>query len=237
MDDHGGLSRRILRAAKDGSGDGPLAQRLCRAWTEGLGIAAVSISVMTQHSSRQLLCASDATALRVEEIQFTVAQGPCITAAETGIPIAVRDYARDATPWPGFGAMLREQLPSVRSFYAFPMRLGQVVLGCIDVAGIVPGILDEGAVDEAAQAADMTAMALVSDPYSLLAPTPYLGALGSGQVGELHWLATSRAMGVLAAQKDLDIEDALALMRARAFGSGRTLVEVTADILAEFDKP
>ncbi|HEV2635235.1 MAG TPA: GAF and ANTAR domain-containing protein [Actinocrinis sp.] len=237
MGAHGDLVLRILQAGENESGDRPLAQRLCRAWVEGLGIEAVSISVMTQRSSRQLLCASDATALRLEEIQFTVAQGPCISAAQTGAPVLVRDFARETTPWPGFGSMLREQLPSVRSVYAFPMCIGKTVLGCIDVADTEPAGLDEDVVGQAVAAAGLTATMLLTVPDALLAPAPYLAVSGSGDVSDIHWSATARAVGVLAAREDLSIEDALALMRARAFGGGCTLAEVSADILAEFDAP
>ena len=230
MGERNALAQLILLAAA-AVGPDPLPQRLCRAWAEGLETDAVGISLMTHTPYRQLLCASNATALRLEEIQFTVAQGPCVTAAESGSPVLVEDMARQVTSWPLFGAQLREELPDVRAIQAIPLRTGQGVLGCVDLARTGPGRLDREAVAEAVAAAEITAMALLSERHGLF--TSLSGSGSGGFFDDLHWAATARAVGVLAAREHLSTSDALAVMRARAFGAGLTLVEITAEILAD----
>jgi transcriptional regulator with GAF, ATPase, and Fis domain len=222
----------LVQLAVAAQGPDALPQRLCRAWAEGLDTDAVGMSLMTHTSYRQLLCASNTTALRLEEIQFTAAQGPCIAAAETGSPVVIRDLTQELTPWPVFGGLLREELPEVRSIYAFPMRAGQMVLGCIDLARTRPGHLGHDLMRQASAAADATAQALLSDPFDLLAAMPAPAPRDADFVREVHWSATARAVGVLAARRGLSVQDALALMRARAFSQGQTLVEITAEILA-----
>lgn len=46
-----------------------------------------------------------------------------------------------------------------------------------------------------------------------------------------HWSDTHRAIGVVAVKEEMNTDNALALMRAQAFATGRTLAEITADIL------
>jgi AmiR/NasT family two-component response regulator len=48
-----------------------------------------------------------------------------------------------------------------------------------------------------------------------------------------HWFDTWRAVGVLAARSRITPEDALALMRAEAFGTGRSLTDITQNILED----
>ncbi|MFF8974858.1 ANTAR domain-containing protein [Streptomyces sp. NPDC014995] len=48
-----------------------------------------------------------------------------------------------------------------------------------------------------------------------------------------HWFDTARAIGVLVARRGLTADDALALMRAEAFRSGKSLADITADILGD----
>jgi hypothetical protein len=61
------------------------------------------------------------------------AGGPCLSAAYRGEPVAVNDLRHDVTPWPLFGASVREKLPQVASVYALPMFFGDYVLGSVDL--------------------------------------------------------------------------------------------------------
>lgn len=117
--DVGKAVRLVAEAAADAPGE-EVPRRVCAAVCEGLGVDGVTLSLLTDTPSRQLLAASGDAALLLEDIQFTVLEGPCITAAQTGEPVAVHDLRDGLTPWPLFGATVRERLPEVGSIYALP---------------------------------------------------------------------------------------------------------------------
>jgi GAF domain-containing protein len=197
---------------------------------ESLAVDGATFSLLTDTPSRQLLCASDATALRLEEIQFTVAEGPCVTAAAEGVPVLMEDLDADLARWPFFSASMSEQLPEVKAVYAFPLRMGEETLGSMDLLRCEKGGLDAHAVRESQHVADAVVEALLSTLTELLngsAPPAWEPA----DVIRSHWSSTHQAIGVVAARLDISISDALARMRAEAFRTGETLAEVTAAVL------
>jgi hypothetical protein len=144
--------------------------------------------------------------------------------------VVVRDLHGEPTPWPLFGATMREQLPQVRAVYAYPLYFGDYVLGTLDVLGVRPRVLSEEDAARGQDAADAVAEALLPVHTKLLKGHEEPG-WEPAEVVRAHWFDTFRAIGVLAARRGMAPDDALALMRARAFGTGQTLSEITADIL------
>ncbi|MFJ8584792.1 GAF and ANTAR domain-containing protein [Streptomyces sp. NPDC093595] len=227
--DDGVVARLVARAAA-GSPPEELPRRLCAAVCEGLGAAGATLSLLTDTPARQLLAASDARALLLEQIQFTVLEGPCISAAADGEPVFVHDLERVPTPWPLFGAVMREKLPEVKAVYALPIHFGDYVLGSMDLLGLERDALPDDALKQAPETADAVAAALVPVRAHLL-PGREAPAWEPVEQVRAHWFDTHRAVGMVAAHQGLSPEDALALLRARAFRTGRTLADVTADIL------
>ncbi|MEU1851491.1 GAF and ANTAR domain-containing protein [Streptomyces sp. NPDC019990] len=224
--------RLVVEAAAGTPGE-EVPRRVCAAVCEGLGVDGATLSLLTDTPSRQLLAASDdADALLLEEIQFTVLEGPCISAARTGEPVAVDDLRHDLTPWPLFGAMAREKLPGVGSVYALPLFFGDYVLGSVDLLSTRPRALDEDVLEQASHVADAVTTALMPTREMLLTGND-APAWEPEQVVRAHWFDTWRAVGALAARRRISPEDALALMRAEALRTGRSLPDITTDILRD----
>lgn len=205
-------------------------RRLCRVLARGLPADGVTMSLLTDTPARQMLCASNQLATDLEEVQFTVQEGPCITAAETGAQTHLTDWETGARQWPLFTAGFREKHPDVQGVHAFPLWFGDYVLGAVDIATRVPGGLSGEVIEQAAEAVDAVAQALLPVQQLLLEEDEYPPWEPADVVGA-HWADTHRAIGVVAVNEEMNTDDALALMRARAFGSGQTLAEITADIL------
>ncbi|WP_189859549.1 GAF and ANTAR domain-containing protein [Streptomyces poonensis] len=199
-----------------------MAEALC----VGLPVDAVSMSLLTHTPDRQLLHATNADAMRLEELQFELQEGPCLTASASGRPVAVEDLHGTVTRWPLFGSVARERLPTVGSIYAFPLLEGEVSFGSANLLRYAAGPL--GRRTEAAARLAVRAVALV-----LLTgrPTP-VGQ--SGSLAETHWQRTHQAAGVLAQQLGIGVDEALARLRAEAFGAGRPLPELAEDILTRY---
>ncbi|SHM80479.1 GAF domain-containing protein [Actinacidiphila paucisporea] len=229
MHDRLHLARVIRRATAD-CPPVEVPRRLCEALSRGLPVDAVTMSLLTDTPSRQLLCASNEMARVLEEVQFTVMEGPCIEAASTGEPVHATDLPAAAGRWPLFVAALHERCPDVAAVHAFPLWFGDYVLGSVDFACRAPGGMPADAVEQAAEAAEAAALALLPTQRMLLEDDDY-PSWEPSDVVRAHWSDTHQAVSVVAARKRTSVATALALMRARAFATGRTLAEVTADIL------
>lgn len=230
MHDRLHLARVVRRATAD-CPPAEVPRRLCEALSRGLPVDAVTMSLLTDTPSRQLLCASNDMARALEEVQFTVVEGPCIEAAATGEPVHATDLAAAAGRWPLFVAALGERCPDIAAVHAFPLWFGDYVLGAVDLACRAPGGMPPDAVEQAAEAAEAAAQALLPTQRMLLEDAAY-PSWEPADLVRAHWSDTHRAVSVVAARKHTSTASALALMRARAFSTGRTLAEITADILS-----
>lgn len=215
----------VLAAAAEEDARG-LPERLCEALCAALPVDGATISLLTDTPDRQLLHACGESALRLEEIQFQVGEGPCVTAAATGRVQIVSDLHDRLTKWPIFGAAAREELQQVGAVYAFPMTDGgdEHPLGSIDLLRYEPWDPDEETVRECARATRAATVALLTAPSALpWEPTPMMDA---------HWGRTHRAAGMLSQETGMPVDEALARLRADAFVTGRPLPEIAEETLA-----
>lgn len=202
-------------------------RRICDLCVSMLGVTGAGISLSTPEGNRGVVCATDDVAARIEELQVTLGEGPCVDAISTGGPILVPDLAEpdDVTVgrWPAF--MDGARAASVRAVFAFPLRIGAIMLGALDLYRTSGGELDPGQLAGALMAADAAALALLD-----LDPAADAFADDHAARSTYH-LQVHQATGMIQAQLDLTTESAFALLRARAFASGRPLVEVANDVV------
>jgi hypothetical protein len=216
---------RALRGIASGVEDRALAAQVCRACVAGLDIDGAGISLLTAGTSRETLCASDATAELLEDLQFTLGEGACMEAAVSGRPVLVPDLWHSAavSRWPVFAAAVLEQ-SEVRALFALPLQWGTVNLGVLDLYRRAPGSLSDAQLRDAISAADTAALMMLgvrTDP-------------GGGQWwddsltgrAEIH-----QATGMIRAQLGVSTTDALARMRAYAFVEQRLLSAVAHDVV------
>ncbi|MDQ0779404.1 hypothetical protein QF026_007870 [Streptomyces aurantiacus] len=213
-----------------------LPRTLCVAACDVLAVEGATLSLFTDTPARQLLCASNDTALRLEEIQFTVAEGPCIAAASEGVPAVASGLREHVTPWPFFGATVVEQLPEVGAVCAFPLRIVDQTLGSMELFTRADDGLDASSLDAGAQVADAVAKALLP-AHGELFDSSVSPQWQPTDVVRAHWSSTHQAIGVVAARFGLSVDGALATMRAEAFRTGQTLAEITATVLKRPPRP
>lgn len=86
-------SRRALMAASDESTRAAAALRradvgddLCAPFLSVLPVAGIAISTVGNPFGSERVCASDAIAARLDEIQIDLGEGPCWEAVRTGMP-------------------------------------------------------------------------------------------------------------------------------------------------------
>jgi hypothetical protein len=78
---------------------------ICAVAVRALDVTGGGISVMTSQGHRGTVCATDSVAATIEELQFTLGEGPCYDAFHRG-PVMIDDLSDGAhvarSPWPQF---------------------------------------------------------------------------------------------------------------------------------------
>jgi len=222
----GVVTRALLGIARRGADERALAEAICRTCVEGLDVDGASISMLTGSDARETLCATDDTAQLLEELQFTVNEGPCVEAATTGNPIFVPDVqdTTDAARWPAFAAAVVEQTDG-RALFALPLQWGAINLGVLDMYRRRPAALSDAQRRDAIGAADIATLMMLglrSDPDG----EDWLDAAVASRA-EVH-----QATGMVLVQLGASAPEALARMRAYAFAHDRLLIDVARDVVA-----
>ncbi len=226
MAERGAVTRALLEIARDVEDDRALAEQVCQAYVVGLDVDGAAISLLTASTAHQTLCATDATAELLEDLQFSLGEGACVEAAVTGRPVLVPDlhHSTEVSRWPIFAAAVVEQ-SDVGALFAVPFQWETINLGVLDLYRTAPGSLSDAQLRDVMRAADMAALmflGLRTDP------------------GEGAWLDQSlhgraeihQATGMVVVQLGVSAKDALARMRAYAFVEQRLLSDVAHDVVS-----
>lgn len=204
-------------------------EHICRSCVAHLAISGAGIALVTAERNRGVVCATDEAAARIEELQFDLGEGPCVDAVMAGGPVLIPDLDHssgvDPARWPMFRDASRAA--GVRAVFAFPLRIGGITVGVLDLYRDTPGDLDDDVLAMALLAADSAALALLELDVSG-------GSLfdGDDSVRSTFRLEVHQATGIVQVQLGVSAEVALVMLRARAFASGRPVAEVARDVVA-----
>jgi hypothetical protein len=192
-----------------------------------LDVSGAGISMVTPAGTRSVVFSSDNTAARIEDLQFTIGEGPCVDAVTFGRPVLVGDLDNPddvlVERWPQFMAGAR--LAEVRAVFSFPLSIGAISIGALDLYSRQPLDVSDNWLSSALMAADAVALALLLDTSLEGRSSEDFDVLSTFQV-QVH-----QATGMVQVQLDMSAEDALLTLRARAFSSGRPLTEISADVV------
>jgi GAF domain/ANTAR domain len=207
---------------------------LCEAAVHTMPIAGASLTLTTAVGHRSLLAASDGVAARLDELHFTLGEGPAIDAVSRGHPVLVNDLADPATAgrWPAFcGAAMEAE---ARAVFALPLQIGAVCLGVLVAYRVEPGRLSAEDLAQALRLADGAADALLdlAVPASDLAQPDGDGAHNDNHPTYSFGAEVHQASGMLMVQLGVSIEIALARLRAYAFAQGRPVSEIAREVVA-----
>ena len=144
--------------------------RLCSVLTRVLPATGVGLSLLTDdnHGGRTV-AASDTKSRTLEELQFTLGEGPCIDAYASRRPVLEPDLDTNGLRrWPGYAPAAQEQ--GVHAVFAFPLQVGAARAGALDVYRTEAGSLSAEALTQAVTFADV-AMGLLIDSQARPATT------------------------------------------------------------------
>lgn len=215
---------RILATIGDGVGGRESLDRLSRATARELEVAAVGFALVLGGQHRGTLGVSDARAAEVEDLQFTLGEGPCIEATRSGRPVHEPDLATSER-FPAFGPGAAGL--GLAAAFAVPLRVGTTRFGSLDLYRDGSGSLDDGVLDDAVVVAGVATVRVMGFQAELLP-----GSLTSllDDVSESR-AVVHQATGVIAVQLDIGLDEALVALRARAFAVERPISEVASDVV------
>jgi hypothetical protein len=160
-------------------------------------------------------------------LQFTTGEGPCLSAHASGDSVAATEADMEDR-WPAFHAELVAATP-FRAIASFPLKDGMFGLGALDLYFRQPINLAQLPWDEAGEVAYLVAHTLAEQPYRMtLSGEAAPGWLDSPAAEDRT--RVSIAMGMLTVAADLSFPDALAVLRAHAYSTSRTVDDVSADV-------
>lgn len=196
------------------------APSLLSATADLAGADGAIIALFDARHAEILSLASDPAARRAYEIEFTTGEGPSLETARTRRLVTV-SAADLGGRWPLYGPQVARL--DVGAVAAVPLEAGGVCLGALTLLN--PGSQRVGAV------IGVLGEALA---HSLLDGTPrgYLAASGLPAHGD-HRAAVHRAAGIVSARHGCSVDDALALIRARAFAGGTDAGTVADGVLRD----
>jgi hypothetical protein len=173
------------------------------------------------------LCSTDAISARIEELQFTLGEGPCIDAFELDRPVVEPDLASPTSVrWVAFAPGAVEA--GARAVFGFPVRTGTARLGALNLYNDRVGPLALDQHQDAIVLAEITAQVILTIQAGL--PPGELAAEIEA-TSDLRYVV-HQAAGMVSVQLDVSVTQALIRLRAHAFSEQRCLFDVGVDVVA-----
>jgi hypothetical protein len=202
-----------------------LLHQVCADTAQALSACGVGMSVMTANGVHGIAAASDPATARIEELQFTFGEGPCIDAFADSRPVLMPDLnAVAANRWPVYTPAVTDA--GVRAVFAFPLQVGAARLGVLDVFRDRPGSLSRAELGQAFTFAERAVTVLLDGQERSTDATDGLDEAFDRSA------ALFQAQGMVMVQLGIPLAEALVRIRAHAYATGRPLHNVTTDIVA-----
>jgi hypothetical protein len=191
---------------------------------EVLGMSGIAASVLVSGGG-DVVWRTDGGSARLDDLQFTLGEGPGVDAAASGELVLEPDL--NAVPmqrWPVFTPAALEL--GVRAVFAVPLQIGVIRLGVLLAHRDAPGVMDDGVLTDMLVFAAAATEALLGPAAT--GPKPqWLSGQISGYRAEVH-----QATGMISAQLEVTQAEALIRLRARAFSQRRTVADLAGDVVA-----
>jgi GAF domain len=209
------------------------ARSLCLACTDVLDVSGAGLLLVTGGRSLGCVGVSDHLTAAVEQVEYTLGEGPCLAAYRSETPVFDADLDDDRVVlWPEFrrGALAI----GVRAAFGFPLLVDRICIGALNLYRNESGPLTDAQIDDAVVAAQLATRTLLA--WQADAP-PGTVAWQLERVPN-HRMEVHQATGRISVQAGVSLADALDLLRAYAFARDRPISDVAADVgtgLVRFD--
>ncbi len=223
----GGRRReRFLSRLLSGSAPGREMKRLCDLCAEVTGMSGAGIMIMSGDTPQGSLCTTDTVSALIERLQYNLGEGPCVDAFQQERPVLEPDLVHPSPArWIAFSAPAIEA--GARAVFGFPLQVGAVRIGALNLYRDRPGPLSDDQHADALVSADIAAHAILM----LQADAPEGEIAAELEAGADFRYVVHQASGMVAAQLNVDLGQALVRLRAFSIGNDRPLTEVAEDVV------
>lgn len=218
---------RILTIINIGDEDRNTPSYLCNSAAEIVGVSGAGVMLMAGALPQGSLCTTNRVSELIEELQYTLGEGPCVDAYEQDRVVSEIDLANPRTPrWLAFTSRVLEE--GVRAIFGFPLRQGVARIGALNLYRDQPGPLTDD------QHADALVLSEVIAKWVLdaqaAAPT---GTVAAALVEEsdFHFIVQNAA-GMVSVQLGVSVTEAHLRLRAYAFREGLLVRDVASAIVS-----
>jgi hypothetical protein len=199
--------------------------RLAQACVDLVAVDGASIVLIDHQTNPTSLGVSDDATGQVEDLQFTLGEGPAFDAH--GSDRAVLEPNLDATVdgrWSAFasGAMDAGYL----AVFGFPLRIGAARFGALDLYQERRGDLGRDQLTNAISISELVTRAVIAAQADAGPGVLAADLDGSDLRAQVH-----QAAGMISRQVDVPVGDALVRLRANAYAEGRSINDVALDVV------
>ena len=200
---------------------------LCNVCAEVTAMSGAGLMLMSEDVPRGSLCSTNTVSALVEELQYVLGEGPCVDAYHQDRPVLEPDLAHPMVPrWVGFSGPAVEA--GVRGVFGFPLQVGAVRLGALNLYRDRPGRITDEEHADALVLASVAAQAVLV----LQANAPAERIAAELEASADFQYVVHQASGMVAAQLAVSVGQGLIRLRANAFGNDRALTDVAEDVIS-----
>ncbi len=202
------------------------AARLCGACVEILDVSGAGVTIMSGSHSGPV-CSSDARMGRLEDLQFSLGEGPCRDAFDIGRPVSEPDLQqRHPGRWPNYTHSALDL--GARGVFAFPLTVGSARIGVLTLYQDAAGSLSDEQAADSLVVADVLAQTMMTIQGKSKPPLLSIDLTDANA----HRAEVHQASGMLAIQLSIDVAEALVRIRAHAFATDQSVSDVAQQIVA-----
>lgn len=220
------MAERFHSGVINGSGDqAPTLDLICRVCCDLLPASVASVVLMGDQGAEGITGASDPLAVAIQNAELTLGEGPTAEVRRQGRPVLVSDLRDVTSDWPQF---VRAVAPlGVSAIYAIPLRIGAVDLGVLVLGGAMPRALASQELADSLVVGELVSR-LVLDLQAGVTSESLAWALDATDSRTVVHQAT----GMIAAQLNVSVTEALVRLRASAFATDRPIDQVATEVVA-----
>lgn len=217
---------RILADLADAPAGDVTSVRLCEVCRRVTGVSGAGIMLMSGDLPIGSACTTSDVSALMEDLQYTLGEGPCVDAFQLDRPVLEPDLANPAVPrWLAFAGPAVDA--GVRAVFGFPLAIGAVRLGALNLFADRPGPLSDDQYADAVVMAEVAAEAVLA-----MQARESAGVLAIElEHGSNFQYVVHQAAGMVSAQLEISVVQALVRLRGYAFADQRPLANVAADIV------
>jgi GAF domain-containing protein len=201
------------------------AGRLCSACVDMLDVSGAGVTIMSGTHSGPV-CSSDERMGRLEDLQFSLGEGPCRDAYDNGEAVTEPDLEHQVSDrWPNYSGSALEM--GARGVFAFPLHIRNSCFGVLTLYQDAPGPLSTRQMADSLVVADVIAKTMVS--IQSRSKRPLLADELTDATA--HRAEVHQASGMVSVQLGIPVEEALARLRAFAYATDQSVAAVAQQVV------